>query len=443
MECRPNLNLFKGETMRFLSLSLGVFLMLLSGCKTAERDSSRVKITQGGPSNLQSVVAIRNGKSNCTGTFLNDAILITSSVCVDDPAHNVSYNGIEVDHNAVFVHPDVSMRHVKYDVALVKFPPKTYKGPIEVVLADQDVRQGEALEIAGYGPDQVKPIPGEAKPSISGEGQLRSGITSVDTWHIGWFLTRGSVTGSSHLAGAARQDRGGPAFRNGGRLNRDGKKELSGIISSATRLEGTELKSAYPDFNSVHIRPWLVAQLTKFGIAVPLSSRNATDYLVSCTSDHRLKNGSGDIISGPMSAVDCKKIVDGSKEELVCAPTGLDHYAPTIIASGKKLTSSMPLDPCLAAVKGSNRGFLCGPHPKAGMSYVPFEIQGGLALGGILTFDECQKAVAHAARGKICTFASTDIPPSFFDQNTFVPRNTLGEVVGPKGTFDSCLKSLQ
>ncbi|MFW7378906.1 MAG: trypsin-like serine protease [Oligoflexus sp.] len=148
-------------------LVCSMFLMSLS-CNNGEKNqsTSSQKVIHGiVASEYPYVVQIFMGSSSmCTGSFVSDSLLVTAAHCVDR-ASSVTWNGITVTRQHIFIHdgwPTVSSgcdqsRHPKFDLAMVQFPKRTFKGVEFARILERRPTEGELITIVGFGNSQIQP----------------------------------------------------------------------------------------------------------------------------------------------------------------------------------------------------------------------------------------------------------------------------------------------
>ncbi|MBM4252244.1 MAG: trypsin-like serine protease [Deltaproteobacteria bacterium] len=150
--------------MRILLLSL---LVSLLGTSCQSIKASQPKVTNGiEEPDFPYVVQIQmNGRSYCTGSFLNDSLLLTAAHCVDR-ASFVKFGNVSVESEFIFIHPRWPSggescklpRDPRYDLAYVKFPKGTYSGPTFGKVATQSARPNEEIKIVGFGNSLITPF---------------------------------------------------------------------------------------------------------------------------------------------------------------------------------------------------------------------------------------------------------------------------------------------
>lgn len=140
----------------------------LGGCVDGEQnEEARMKVTNGqAEDNYPYVVRITmDSGGTCTGSFVSDSLLVTAAHCVDKAA-SLSWNGISTDKSNFFIHsgwPTVDSgcglaRQAKFDLALVRFPEKTYTGTEFARLLQRSPRENESFTIVGYGNSLIEPF---------------------------------------------------------------------------------------------------------------------------------------------------------------------------------------------------------------------------------------------------------------------------------------------
>lgn len=142
------------------SLALALALASAPGCKQRHPDASAVKITNGrAESGFPYVVRVTmDGSGACTGSFVSDSLLLTAAHCVDR-AQSVEFQGASAKRADFFIQPDWPRQGTnckqevkpEFDLALVRFPPKTYVGTELARLPHREPEEGDRLMIIGYG----------------------------------------------------------------------------------------------------------------------------------------------------------------------------------------------------------------------------------------------------------------------------------------------------
>lgn len=110
------------------------------------------------------VVPIKNdGGGSCTGSFVSDSLLLTAAHCVGGTKH-IYWENAKAGKEDIFIHPGWPQekncgikREPKYDVALVRFPPNTYCGPIGQ-LTPIKPQVGDLFMIVGFGNNNIIPF---------------------------------------------------------------------------------------------------------------------------------------------------------------------------------------------------------------------------------------------------------------------------------------------
>lgn len=144
--------------------SVVLFLLIGSACKLRNGSSEMRVLNGSAESEFPYVVQLTiNGKGKCTGSFVSPSLMITAAHCLQH-AKYVEYDGVRVDRDQFFIHPDwptggeacQKRPNPPYDVALIRFPDKTYSGSEFAKLAPAAPAAGETIKIVGFGHNEIK-----------------------------------------------------------------------------------------------------------------------------------------------------------------------------------------------------------------------------------------------------------------------------------------------
>lgn len=157
-------------------LTLHIFVFVFSACKTRDR-FSEVRVVNGrSETDFPYVVQITmNGKGKCTGSFVSPSLMVTAAHCVQSAMH-VEFGEIRVERDQIFIHPDwptggeaCNRRgEPASDVALIRFPDQTYRGPEFARLAAVAPVAGDEIKIVGFGHNEIKMFPTYCRLDASG-----------------------------------------------------------------------------------------------------------------------------------------------------------------------------------------------------------------------------------------------------------------------------------
>jgi V8-like Glu-specific endopeptidase len=177
------------------------------------------------------ILAIKkdDGTMGCTGTFLRDDLLLTAAHCVSGKIQEVSFattvddlfGGKATAALESRPHPSFDLngdprKNARYDVAVVRFPKGTSKGPFPS-LGTTSPKVGDTVTVIGYGYSQFDP---NDPANQSGEGKRMLGTASIDKIYdnldntIEWKTT----DADSNRAVVMAMDSGGPVFNAQGEL---------------------------------------------------------------------------------------------------------------------------------------------------------------------------------------------------------------------------------
>ncbi|MEY4631801.1 MAG: Trypsin [Pseudomonadota bacterium] len=149
--------------LRFAAVFLSV--AIIGSCIKRTHGASLLKIHNGmEEKGLPFVVELEiNEKGRCTGSFVSPELLVTAAHCVDN-ASTVSTEGVKVGREHIFIHPDWPSNgetckkkgQPANDVALVRFPPGTYKGESFAELSPRAPKATDTVKIAGFGHNDLE-----------------------------------------------------------------------------------------------------------------------------------------------------------------------------------------------------------------------------------------------------------------------------------------------
>lgn len=275
------------KSVAYKFLGIGLLASALIACGTAKQ-SSETKVTNGKeisestyPSVVLIVTVTAEGQGLCTGTFVNDAQMISAGHCVEglDPDLEPSADPAKKDFGLYAVamgedgqyfvkaqavsfkrHPNYNIRLgvSAYDVSVIDFPADS--APAVSSVANRTPSAGQTLTIVGYG-NNVNGFDNFGQQTGSGAGTKRVGTNRVGAVSEGFINFNGlpeadGVTTEGTLVSSGSGDSGGPLFvdgklagiTSGGGLRRDGR---GGYLAT----------SKYVDINSVYVKSFVTKAL--------------------------------------------------------------------------------------------------------------------------------------------------------------------------------------
>lgn len=184
---------------------------------------------------------------NCTGTVVAPTKILTAAHCVKEytDGGGFEWNGKSLSVKDVFVNPEYvkvsknkSGSKFAYDLAIIEVNDVLADKPIMI---DQGLKQGDDVELVGYGFNESIFKPDNSQLTQTGEGVKRKGFNTIDRMENGYATFDGRrenrnffgfskvlfdhidlIDGSD--ASLAQGDSGGAALKNG---------KLVGVISGS------------------------------------------------------------------------------------------------------------------------------------------------------------------------------------------------------------------
>lgn len=184
------------------------------------------------------LAAVGEGLSICTGSLLDNDLVVTAAHCIDPSAdklvvsfrRDITGEGLVVPVKAVVVHPGYA-EHANTnvdndDIALIRIDTQLPSGfaPAELLEDASALEVGRQVTLAGFGTTTGDPTATE-----SGSGKLRETKIKISDPNFGATEV---LLDQTHGKGACHGDSGGPAF-----VKVRGKLKLFGVTS---RGEGGE-----------------------------------------------------------------------------------------------------------------------------------------------------------------------------------------------------------
>ncbi len=221
-------------------------------------------------------VALSQGTGLCTGTFLSSTTAITAVHCVDreNPTGNVNVDGIaslqvffSERYQTPVEHGDLIEGRIKYDVAVLVFPPGTgeFLGIKSYPkLATTDPKSGDTVYLVGFGmSDPYAFLTGDEENA--GAGIKGWGTATISETKDGMLFTEPITienkkpVATETLSVRPNTSRGLPGDSGGALYNTQG--EIVGITSVVAKpvQDFTESKVLFGLLSLVHIDSWKVS----------------------------------------------------------------------------------------------------------------------------------------------------------------------------------------
>lgn len=247
------------QTNRKLSMKfqLACLYLFVSGCTAAMSNPYIRNGTNATSGSYPSVVAIGDGRSTCTGTFISDHVLITAAHClksnsmglIDSQTYQMTVRAV-----AVYAHPSYD-QNATYavgpnDIGIVVFPKGTSTQYSRLAIAPPKLN--DAFKIVGFGriSDNMPDSAGIKRIGSNKIAGLSNGVIS--------FAGSSSSDGSPESL-SSFGDSGGPLIIN---------DNISGVCSGSGQISQTQAESLYTNIFNESAVGFLKSVAAK-GVEIP------------------------------------------------------------------------------------------------------------------------------------------------------------------------------
>ncbi|HYX35917.1 MAG TPA: trypsin-like serine protease [Oligoflexus sp.] len=263
-----------------------LFSLFACGQNDEMQESSETKVTNGlqasreFPSVILLQFSVGASHSICTGTFVNDAQVVTAAHCVYDilkaghTASSMTFKkkladgttekvvAIDLEHHQGYT--VVPGRLSNHDLAVVTFP--RYSAPATTKLYPNTPNVGQKFTIVGYGVNDYRYDSSGQQTGTAGSGIKRKGVNEISAVSNGMIRFEGVPTASDaekpqgQDAASGSGDSGGPMLINGALAAVTAGGALGRALENGESV--TVKISNYVDLNEESNKQFLMTTLT-------------------------------------------------------------------------------------------------------------------------------------------------------------------------------------